>query len=129
MPLYPHIHVHDLYTVLHTYIHVHMYIHTCMHTCTHTHHIQVVSALSSCRPIVTPVWLEQAVTCWREGRVLPSCAAFEPEVSDSNIGSGSKEVSFQPDFKRSSLLQDKVFYFLTKKQVLGCLTIPFCTFI
>jgi len=52
--------------------------------------------------------------------VLPSCATFEPEVSDSNIGSGSKEVSFQPDFKRSSLFHGKVFYFLTKKQVLVC---------
>ena len=79
---------------------------------------QVVSALASCRSIVTPAWLEEAVTHLTAGKVLPSCVDFLPDVVDGNIDSGSQGISFKPDYKRMSLLQDRVFFFLTEKQVL-----------
>ncbi len=77
---------------------------------------QVVSALASCRPIVTPAWLEEAAKCLASNTVLPACSGYLPEVVDSNVSS-SEAVSFAPDFRRRSLFQDRVFYFFVEKQV------------
>ena len=77
--------------------------------------MQVVSALSSCRPIVTPSWLEAASQCFSEGKALPHPTDYQPDVVDTNLDEG--EVCFRPDFRRRTLFQDRTIYFLCNKQV------------
>ena len=72
-------------------------------------------ALSSCKPIITPAWLEEAVRCFHDNKILPSPLQYQPAVVDDNVGNSG--VSFKPNFERSSLFQDRVFYFLDEKQV------------
>lgn len=38
--------------------------------------VQVVCALASARPIITPRWLESAILCFTEKKVLPPCDRF-----------------------------------------------------
>ena len=79
--------------------------------------IQVVSALASCRPIVTPSWLEEAAKNLGAGHPLPDSTPYLPSLVDSNIEGASKGMSFAPDFRRTSLFKDRTFYFLTESQV------------
>ena len=82
-------------------------------------HRQVVSALASCRPVVTTAWLEAAVRCKEEGVALPSCHAHQPEVVDPSITGHGRSFSFQPNYSRTSLFTGKTFYFLCQSQVGG----------
>ena len=77
--------------------------------------VQVVSALAACRPVVTSRWLEEAVKARREGRVLPQTSAYLPTIVDENADVGVE--SFAPDFRRAKLFQNRVFYFISEKQV------------
>lgn len=81
---------------------------------------QVVSALASCKPIVTCDWVEAAVKCLTDEKPFPKTDSYLPNLVDANLG--SMQVSFQPDYKRGELFQDKVFYFVDTEQVglLGC---------
>ena len=81
--------------------------------------LQVVSALSSCRPIVTPAWLQEAIRCTSVSQPLPPPSAFLPEIADTSISAeGVKAASlFSPKYSRTVLFQDRVFYFLSEKQV------------
>ena len=82
--------------------------------------VQVVSALSSCKPVVTPAWIEEAVRCHQSSLPLPSPSTFQPSVVDANIESGTA-VSLAPNYGRTSLFQDCVFYFMSEKQVRTCI--------
>ena len=75
---------------------------------------------------MTPSWLEEAVKNLGAGRPLPDSAPHLPPLVDSNIGGASKDVSFAPDFQRTSLFKDRTFYFLTEKQVCVCVSVCVC---
>ena len=100
--------------------------------CKHIHHIQetkgycpsppppppqVISAISSCRPIVTLAWLEAAVRCMKSKQVFPDCAGYLPPVVDANIKDTMDSSAFKPNLKRTELFKGLTFYFLTEKQV------------
>ena len=58
------------------------------------------------------------------GRPLPNSAPPHlPSLVDSNIGGASKDVSFASDFRRTWLFKDRMFYFLTEKQVCVCVCV------
>ena len=82
-----------------------------------------MSALASCRPIVTPSWLEAASQCFSEGKALPNPADYQPKVVDANLDEGS----FRPDYRRRTLFQDRMIYFLCEKQVGDTLPNVQCT--
>lgn len=77
--------------------------------------LQAVCALASCKPIVTPAWLKEVVTCYRDNKPLPDPAQYTPEVVDEEVKRSS--VCFSPDLRRATLFQDRVFYFFTTLQV------------
>ena len=87
---------------------------------------QVVAALSSCKPVVTPAWVSEAARCLQASLPLPSTSSYQPKVVDTNIGSGENgaPASFAPNYNRTVLFQNRVFYFLAEKQV--CISIPSC---
>jgi hypothetical protein len=82
--------------------------------------VKVVCALSSCKPVVSPDWVREAVRCRRSSLPLPSPSAYQPQVVDSNLtscGEDGQAVSFAPDYNRTALFKDRVFYFLSEKQL------------
>ena len=82
--------------------------------------LQVVCALSSCKPVVSPDWVREAVRCRRSSLPLPAPSAYQPQVVDSNLagcGEDRQAVLFAPDYNRTALFKDWVFYFLSEKQV------------
>ena len=76
-------------------------------------------ALSSCKPVVTSDWLTEAIRCRQSSLPLPSPSSFQPKVVDANIinTADGAAVSFAPNYTRTGLFQDRVFYFLSEKQV------------
>ncbi|CAI8012351.1 Nibrin [Geodia barretti] len=96
------------------------------HRCSHlimtniTVTVKVVCALSSCKPVVSPDWVREAVRCRRSSLPLPAPSAYQPQVVDSNLagcGEDRQAVLFAPDYNRTALFKDRVFYFLSEKQL------------
>lgn len=90
-------------------------------SCTHlvmisvTVTVKVVNALSICKPIITPSWLEEAVKCVREKKMLPPLTEYEPNLVDSYLHTGS-QLSISPNQTRRKLFKEKTIYFLNEKQ-------------
>ena len=84
-------------------------------------HLQVVCALSSCKPVVSPDWVKEAIRCRNSSLPLPSPSSYQPPVVDVNLtgrGADGQTVTFAPDYSRTVLFKDRVFYFLSDKQVM-----------